>query len=153
MLHRCRPALLLIPLLALSLTAAAQPSPVGRWKTLDEKTGKARAIVRIYEKDGQLQGDVAQILEGRPGAPTNEAGQVICTRCEGPRKNAPIEGLNIIWGLKREGNVWTGGRILDPEHGDVYRAKMWLEDGKLHVRGFLGVSLLGRTQTWVRAEG
>ncbi|MEF9942731.1 MAG: DUF2147 domain-containing protein, partial [Burkholderiaceae bacterium] len=77
-----------------------------------------------------------------------------CDQCSGARKDQPVIGMTILWGLKNEGDEWTGGEILDPKNGKTYKAKAKLVDGgkKLEVRGFLGISLFGRTQTWVREQ-
>ncbi|MFP3891978.1 DUF2147 domain-containing protein [uncultured Ralstonia sp.] len=136
--------------LALALAAggafAQDVSPAGIWKTIDDATGKPKGEVKIVEQDGVFSGKVTNILKEEDRAKT-------CTKCSDDRKDQPIVGLTILKDLKKTGdNEWTGGNILDPENGKVYSAKMSLaEDGKkLNVRGFLGISLLGRTQTWVR---
>lgn len=141
--------LLALPLLALSSMALAQSSPVGKWRTIDDKTGKVKSIVEITETaDGTLQGKVLQVLDSDKGP------HPVCDACKGENHNKPIEGMVIAWGLRREGDAWDGGQIMDPKNGKVYSAKMTLVDGgrKLEVRGYLGFSLLGRTQTWVREE-
>ena len=120
---------------------------IGTWKTIDDKTGKEKSYVKIYEtKSGKLQGDVVKILTpGRDDAK--------CTDCKGDRKNKPIVGMTIMWGMEKDGNEWTNGRILDPNSGKEYSCKMKLKDNNtLEVRGFMGISLLGRTQTWYRVE-
>ncbi|OKA43286.1 hypothetical protein BH759_19140 [Ralstonia solanacearum] len=126
--------------------AFAQTTPAGTWKTIDDATGKPKGEVQIVEKDGVFSGRVTNILKEEDRAK-------ICTKCTDDRKDQPIVGLTILKDLKKTGdNEWAGGNILDPENGKIYSAKMSLsEDGqKLNVRGFLGISLLGRTQTWVR---
>ena len=124
-------------------------SPVGRWKTFDDETGEAKAIVEIWEEDGVLYGRVVQTLQE-----TEDGKPHICEKCEGELKGVPVVGLRIIWDMERRGGGWEGGRILDPENGKIYRTKMSLNDaGKaLKVRGFIGISLLGRTQIWQRVE-
>ena len=121
------------------------PSPIGVWKTFDDKTGKEKAVVRIYESDGKVFGKIIQSF--KPGAETR-----VCVPCTDERKNQPIIGLVIIRNMKKDGNEYAGGDILDPESGSVYRAKMHLEqDGaRLVVRGYIGFSFLGRSQTWQR---
>lgn len=120
-------------------------SPFGEWKTFDDKTGNARAIVRIYEQDGKLFGKIERSLT--PGAESR-----VCAACTDDRKDRPMLGLIIIRNMKRTDDGYAGGDILDPETGSVYRCKLHLEDGgaKLVVRGFIGISLLGRTQIWER---
>ena len=119
--------------------------PVGEWKTFDDKTGQAKAIVQIYEQDGKVFGKIVQSF--KPGAETR-----VCVPCTDERKDRPIIGLVIIRNMKRDGDEYTGGDILDPESGSVYHAKMHLEQGgtRLVVRGYIGFSLLGRSQTWQR---
>jgi len=125
--------------------AADLSSPLGVWKTFDDKTGKARAIVRIYEQDGKLFGKVEQSMT--PGAESR-----VCVECTDERKGQPMLGLVIIRNMKRTEDGWAGGDILDPDNGSVYRCKLHLDEGgtKLVVRGFIGISLLGRTQIWER---
>jgi len=128
---------------------AAAAGPVGVWQTIDDKTGKKRSIVRITEVNGELQGVVEQLFD-QPGEDPSH----LCKECKGERKDKPIIGMTILWGLKQQGSEWSGGEILDPKNGKIYRCKMTpSEDGKqLNVRGFIGVSLIGRTQTWHRLE-
>ena len=128
---------------------AADPSPVGLWKTIDDNTGQPRGLVRVSQVDGEYQGKVEKIFP-KSGEVSNPS----CDKCEGTRHNQPVIGMTILWGLTKQGDEYQGGEILDPENGKVYRAKMKLEDAgkKLHVRGFIGFSLLGRTQVWLREE-
>ncbi|HEY3850913.1 MAG TPA: DUF2147 domain-containing protein [Steroidobacteraceae bacterium] len=120
-------------------------SPIGEWKTFDDKTGQARAIVRIYEQDGKVFGKIERSLT--PGAEHR-----VCTACTDYRKDQPMLGLIIIRNMKPTDDGYAGGDILDPESGSVYRCKFHLEEGgaKLVLRGFIGISLLGRTQIWQR---
>lgn len=141
--------LLALPLVALSFGALAQNSPVGKWHTIDDKTGKVKSVVEITEApNGTLQGKVLQVLDSDKGP------HPLCDACKGANHNKPIEGMVIAWGLRREGDSWDDGKIMDPKNGKVYSAKMTPIEGgrKLEVRGYLGFSLLGRTQTWVRTE-
>jgi uncharacterized protein (DUF2147 family) len=141
--------LLALPLAALSSAALAQDTPVGKWRTIDDKTGKVKSIVEITETaDGSLQGKVLRVLDSEKGP------NPVCDACKGENHNKPIEGMVIAWGLRREGDSWDGGKIMDPKNGKVYSAKMTPVEGgsKLEVRGYLGFSLLGRTQTWLREE-
>jgi len=125
--------------------AAPSSTPVGTWKTFDDKTGQPRAIVRIYEQDGKFFGRIEQSFT--PGAEHR-----VCTSCTDDRKNNPVIGLLIIRNMKSDGGEYAGGDILDPDSGSVYRCKMHLEqDGaRLVLRGYIGFSLLGRSQTWQR---
>jgi uncharacterized protein (DUF2147 family) len=120
-------------------------SPIGLWKTIDDSTGAARALVSIYEKDGKLFGRIEKVIEAKAGAE-------VCAACKDDRKNQPIIGLIIIRNIEQQGSGYGGGDILDPESGSVYRCKMHLEQGgtRLIVRGYIGFSLIGRSQTWQR---
>lgn len=125
---------------------AETPTPVGVWRTFDDKTGLERGLVRIREQQGELVGFIVGTKDPAEAART-------CDLCEGVLKGQPIMGLNVINGLRQDGDEWDGGRILEPETGSVYRCSMRLTDGgrKLVIRGYLGISLFGRSQTWVRA--
>ena len=122
-------------------------SPLGLWKTFDDKTGSARAIVRVYEENGKLFGRIERSFT--PGSEKR-----VCEVCTDERKNQPIIGLLIIRGMKASDGEYSGGDILDPESGSVYRCRFHVDDSgtRLIVRGFIGISLLGRTQTWVRQD-
>jgi uncharacterized protein (DUF2147 family) len=123
---------------------AASGAPVGKWVTIDDKTGEKRAIVTISESGGTLSAVIDKVFP-QPG----DTG--ICEKCPGGFKGKKIVGLRFMWGLKNEGdNEWSGGSILDPKSGKVYRAKITAQGNKLLVRGYLGISLLGRTQVWHR---
>lgn len=123
----------------------ALQSPVGLWQTVDDHTGKPRGIVRIFEAQGRLYGEIVRVLD------PDKAGAV-CVSCTDDRKDKPILGLQILRGLRQDGESWDGGTILDPETGTSYRCSLRLADGgrKLVVRGYVGISLLGRSQTWLR---
>lgn len=124
--------------------AFAGQSPAGTWTTIDDKTGTKRAVVRVSVSGGTLNGTIVKVFP-QPG----DTG--ICSKCPGAFKGKKIAGLTFLWGLKDEGNgEWSGGSILDPKTGKVYKAKVTLKGNKLYVRGYVGVSLLGRTQVWVR---
>jgi uncharacterized protein (DUF2147 family) len=127
--------------------AAGAPSPLGLWKTFDDKTGKPRALVRVYLQDGKYFGKIEQSFT--PGAETR-----VCAVCADERKNQPIIGLLIIRNVSLRDGEYSGGDILDPDTGSLYRCKFHLEnDGAvLVVRGFIGFSLLGRSQTWRRQD-
>jgi uncharacterized protein (DUF2147 family) len=124
---------------------AADLSPAGLWKTIDDKTGRARGFVRIYEQNGELFGKIESSLSPQDA-------REVCGRCSGERKDKPVIGMVILTGMKRTGSEYAGGEILDPDTGWVYRCKMRLVEGgrKLILRGYVGFSLLGRSQTWLR---
>lgn len=136
--------LLALPLAATAFGAMAQ-SPVGTWTTIDDKTQKPKSVVEIYQaKDGSLAGRVTEVLQSDRGP------NPVCDKCSGDRKDKPVKGMVILWGIKQNGDTWDGGKILDPASGKVYSVKVTPIEGgsKLEVRGFMGFSLLGRTQTW-----
>ena len=143
---------LLICALALTgagVASADMESPAGVWKTIDDKTGKERSLVRVVDNNGVFEGKVEKIFE-QPGDDPNH----LCKKCEGERKDRPIIGMTFLWGLKKDGDLYGGGEILDPKNGKIYRAKMKMIEGgrKLEVRGYIGLSLFGRSQTWIRQE-
>ncbi len=127
----------------LSVSMAASLSGTN-WVSLDEKTEKPRVVIAMHEKNGVVNGTIAKIF--------SQAGDSgICTKCPAGFKDKPIQGMEFMWGLKQTGaENWEGGHILDPKTGKVYRVKMLLKQDKLYVRGFIGVSVLGRTQVWER---
>ena len=134
--------LAILALLAgLSGTALAE-SAAGIWKTIDDESGQPKALVQISEgPGGELSGRITKLFN-KP--------DMVCDKCEGERKGKPVVGMNILWGMKKADDGWIGGKILDPKTGKVYSAKAKLTDNgrRLEMRGFLGVSLLGRTQVW-----
>lgn len=139
--------LLALPLSAISQNMAAQNTPLGTWTTIDDKTQKPKSVVEIYQaKDGSLAGRVTEILQSDRGP------NPVCDKCSGDRKDKPVKGMVILWGIRQKGDTWEGGQILDPKNGKIYSVKVTPVEGgkKLDVRGFMGFSMLGRTQTWVR---
>ncbi len=141
---------LLFPVLLVAVPAHADDStPVGKWKTIDDKSGKPKSVVEIWEDGGKFYGKVDQLLDPKPDDP-----HPVCKKCSGDLKDQPILGMRIMWGLKKDGSSWSGGKILDPDNGKTYRCNLMLAEGgkKLQVRGFIGIALIGRTQTWEREE-
>ncbi len=125
-----------------TLAMAAPESPAGHtWKTIDDETNKAKSYVQIVEVNHRLYGTIVKLLENP---------RATCDKCEGDKKDKPIQGMVILWGLKKSGDEWSGGKILDPKKGKIYRAKMWIENGELQVRGYIGPFF--RTQTWKLVE-
>ncbi|CAM3442397.1 DUF2147 domain-containing protein [Flavobacterium longum] len=132
-------------LLMTSAAFAQKSSIVGRWKTIDDETGKAVSIVEIYESKGKIFGRVAELLNPSDRTKT-------CSKCDGSDKDKPIMGLVVIKGLLRDDNAYKG-KILDPKHGRIYECIVKLENkDKLKVRGYVGISLFGRTQYWHRVK-
>jgi uncharacterized protein (DUF2147 family) len=132
-----------------ALPAFAQDTPVGLWKNIDDVSGKPKALIRITETNGVLEGKIEKLFRG-----AEEEQNPVCDKCSDARKNQPIIGMTMLTGLKKDGAEYTGGEILDPNNGKVYRSKLKVADGgkKLEVRGYIGMPLLGRSQTWVREQ-
>ncbi len=133
-----------------SFSADAQSSQsniVGQWKSIDDKTGKAKSIIEITEKNGIYTGRIIQLLNPSESNP-------VCTKCKDGRKDQAIEGMIIIENVSQKKTSWGGGTILDPKNGKTYKVKFTLVDeGKtLKVRGYIGLPTLGRTQTWERIQ-
>ncbi len=139
---------LAVSLFAVCLSSATiASSPLGTWKTVDDSSGEAKSYVTIFEENGKVSGKVTQILD-----PAKR--DSICDQCKGDLKDQKIQGMTILWGMEKQGSKYDDGKIVDPESGKVYSANMKvLDDGKkLEVRGYIGFSLIGRSQTWERVE-
>ena len=134
--------------LAFASTIAMAASPVGLWKTIDDKTGKPRSLIRILEANGVYSAVVEK------GLREGDTGDAVCDKCTDERKDQKIIGMTIAKSLTEKNGIYQGGQILDPENGKTYKCKMKLDEtgNKLEVRGFVGISLLGRSQTWLREE-
>ncbi|MCX7155952.1 MAG: DUF2147 domain-containing protein [Rhodocyclales bacterium] len=134
---------------AASMTAFAdQMSPVGTWNTIDDESKKPKSLVRITEKDGVFSGTIEKIVD-----PAKQDSK--CDECAGddPRKGKPVIGMTILTGLKKDGdNIYSSGRILDPNNGKTYNARVTVidEGKKLEMRG--SILFIGRTQTWIRVD-
>lgn len=139
----------LAALLSLPAAWAADASPVGLWKNIDDVTGKPKALIRISENKGELEGRIEQLFR-----PAGEDQNPKCVKCEGVLKDQPIVGMVFMSGLKKSGDEYNGGEILDPDNGKVYKSKLTLVDGgkKVNVRGYIGIPMLGRSQVWVRQD-
>jgi uncharacterized protein (DUF2147 family) len=137
----------IIPFLLLFLTTASfSQTVIGKWKTIDDETGKAKSIVEIFEKSGKIYGKILEILE-------DENRNRKCDLCTGNDKDKPILGMTIIKGLTKDEDEYNGGKITDPKNGKQYKCYITLEGkDKLKVRGYIGISLLGRTQYWSRVK-
>ena len=119
-------------------------SIIGKWKTIDDLTGTEKGIVEIYEHKGKIFGRIVEIFE-------HDKKHLKCIKCQGDDKNKPILGLNIIKGLIKNEDGYDGGKIIDPKNGKSYNCKITLDGkDKLIVRGYIGISLFGRSQTWIR---
>lgn len=146
--HRVRRLSLVAALLLLTaaVVAQAQTTPAGRWRAVDDATGRPSAIVELREVDGQYVGVIKALLD-----PADDS-TAVCDVCPDTRKGQRILGMEILRGMRPDGAGWSGGSILDPETGKTYHAKMHLEDGgtRLILRGYIGVPMFGRSQTWRR---
>lgn len=126
-------------------SSMSAPTPAGNWTTIDDKTGDKRALVNLIVKNGTLSGTILKVYP-QPG----DTG--ICSKCTGRFKDKPFIGMEFLWGLKEKSpGSWYGGQILDGRSGKIYRVKIALKGDKLYVRGYVGLSMMGRTQVWVRA--
>jgi uncharacterized protein (DUF2147 family) len=144
-----RLAVLLALWLVSSSGVAQHTTPGGVWKTFNERTGEADGLVRITETAGELVGQVTAVF-----SPPADSPNPLCEECTGELKNKPVIGMTILRGLRWNGEEYSGGTILDPDNGKVYKCAMRLVDSgrKLEVRGYVGIALFGRTQVWERAE-
>jgi uncharacterized protein (DUF2147 family) len=136
---------LLSCLILVPAIASAQQSPVGRWRTIDDESGKPKSIVEVYQaRDGGYAGKVVEILDTRDGP------NPLCDKCRGANHDKPIKGMVILWGLRPAGDGWAGGMVLDPEKGKAYKSKLQLREGgrKLGVSGC--IAFICRSQDWLR---
>jgi uncharacterized protein (DUF2147 family) len=133
-------------ILLLFTTFTFSQSILGKWTTIDDETNIEKSVVEIYESGGKIYGKVIEIKEA-------EHRNRKCTNCTGSDKDKPILGLMIIKKLSKDNDIYNGGTITDPKNGKIYRCKIYLEgNDKLIVRGYIGISLFGRSQTWIRKK-
>lgn len=131
--------------LVFALSANAQ-TIFGKWHSTNEDTGKIDSVVEVYQKKGKAYAKIIEIKD-----PNRQ--KAVCDQCEGKNKNKPILGLEILSGLEKDDDEWSGGKILDPRNGNIYKCFIKLEkSNKLKIRGYIGFSLLGKTKYWTRAE-
>jgi uncharacterized protein (DUF2147 family) len=129
----------------LATAQAADPnSPVGKWRTIDDKSGKPKSIVQITENDGVLTGKIVELLEG--------ASEKACSKCEGDLKDKPLVGMRILWDLKKEGDTWTDGKIFNPADGGTYTSKAKLTDGGKTLDVIGKWMFFSKQQKWQRVE-
>lgn len=140
-----KPILLFIFLFLGSAMLYAQSPGVGVWKTIDDETGEARSHVEIYEEDGKLYGKIVKLLDASE--------DILCSECPGDKKDQLMLGMVVMWDMEIYKDYWSYGEILDPENGKIYECSFWLQDDNtLKVRGYIGLSLLGRNQFWYRVK-
>lgn len=136
----------LLVLCFLAITATNAQTIFGKWENRDDKTGKVDSIIEIYKKDGKAYAKVIKVTD-----PTKQ--DAVCDKCKGKRKNEKILGMDILTGLSKDGNEWSGGKILDVRNGKEYKCFIELVGkDKLKVRGYLGFSMFGRTVYWYRKK-
>lgn len=121
-------------------TLIGQTSILGLWQNWDDETGEPKAHIEIYESSGKIRGKVIKLL------PTADITH--CNSCKGSQKGKPLVGMDILWDLEKENDYYTDGEILDPASGKVYSLNITRKGDELDVRGYLGVSLFGRSQKW-----
>ena len=137
---------LVILSLFLISTVSFSQSILGKWKSIDEKTKKDESIIEIYQENGKFFGKIIQLLDPKKK-------DAICLECKGINKNKPVKGLVIIKGLKKDGDEWSGGKVLDPKNGKEYKCYITLKDNNtMKLRGFIGFSVFGRTAYWYRVK-
>ncbi|ARV06026.1 hypothetical protein BTO04_04615 [Polaribacter sp. SA4-10] len=134
-------------LLFFVITITTQSQTIfGKWNSKDDATGKIDSVIEVYEKEGRAFAKVVEITNPKRK-------NALCKDCEGESKDQPILGLNILTGLEKEGDEWSGGEILDPRNGKVYKCYVRLIKGnKLKLRGYIGISLFGKTAYWERVD-
>lgn len=132
---------LLVSVFVLLVTVVSAQSLIGQWKTIDDETGKAKSIVKLYMKNGEIFGDIVKLINDDPNY------DPLCTECVGELKDKKILGMTIVSGLTKVDGIWKGkDGIMDPDNGKYYYVKMWREGDELRVRGYIGPFF--RTQTW-----
>jgi uncharacterized protein (DUF2147 family) len=138
---------ILFHLLLIASFSQAQPNVIGKWRTIDDESGKERSIIELYESKGLISGKVIKTFP-QPGEDVDP----VCDKCdpEDARYNKKIIGMEILQNMKRAGDEFTEGNILDPENGKIYRCKLWLEGSNLMVRGYWGPFF--RTQIWKKVH-
>lgn len=136
-----------LTIFALTFSIAINAQTIfGKWENKDEDTGKVDSVIEIYNKEGKAYAKIIEITN--PNTRKN-----LCTKCEGTNKNKPILGMDILTGLSKDGNEWSGGEILDPKKGTIYKCFIELKGkDKLKLRGYVGVALFGRTVYWYRKK-
>lgn len=142
--------LIALALAAASCGALAQATPAGLWKTIDDDGKTEKSLVRISEAGGVFSAKVEKVFD-----PARQDAK--CDKCSDERKDQPVLGMTIIRNVKASADdktLWDGGEILDPNNGKTYKVRIKPVDGgkKLEVRGYVGAPLLGRTQTWLKAD-
>ena len=143
---RAKKSVMVSGLVLLCVATASAQTVSGKWMTYNEQTGSPLSLIEIQESTSGIEGKIVKIfLEPYQGE------DPICIKCSGERKDKKVANMNFLWGFKQDGNSWSPGKILDPQNGEIYSSKLWLDDvNMLQVRGYGGPlnMLFYRTQTW-----
>ncbi len=133
-------------LLVIISTSINAQSIFGKWENRDEETNKVDSVIEVYQKEGKAYAKIIEITD-------KNRQDALCDKCSGKRKNNPILGMNILTGLKKDGDEWSGGKILDPKNGKEYKCYIKLDNNnKLKIRGYIGFAAFGRTAYWYRKK-
>ena len=137
---------LLAILLSIGVTSLySQDAIEGVWQAIDDKDNQPSSHIQLEVVDGVLTGTIIKLFD--------VADNIVCELCQGDNKDQPVKGMSILYNMKKKGESWSGGRVLDPEDGKDYKCKIYLEDDDtLKLRGYIGIPALGRTQTWYRVK-
>ena len=141
--------MMILPMMQVHAQDVNPDAVLGKWNTIDDETGRKKSVVEIYKEGDKLYGKIVELFRL-----PDEDPDPICDECDedDPRYNQKVLGMVILEGLEWDDDEWDDGTIMDPKNGKVYSCKLWLKDGKLQVRGYLGFSLIGRSQTWIRVK-
>lgn len=138
---------LFLTLIILAITTSINAQTIfGKWENRDEETNKVDSVIEVYEKNGKAFAKIIEITD-------KDRQDALCDKCSGKRKDNPILGMNILTGLKKDGDEWSGGKIIDPKNGKEYKCYIKLDnDNKLKIRGYIGFAAFGRTAYWYRKK-
>ncbi|NQU35554.1 MAG: DUF2147 domain-containing protein [Bacteroidetes bacterium] len=139
--------MMILPMMQVQAQDVNPDAVLGKWNTIDDETGRKKSVVEIYKEGDKLYGKIVELFRL-----PDEDPDPICDDCDedDPRYNQKVLGMVILEGLEWDEDEWDDGTIMDPKNGKVYSCKLWIKDGDLQVRGYLGFSLIGRSQTWIR---
>lgn len=133
-------------ILFIGISTTSAQAVTGKWYSIDSDTNEKKSIIEVYKQNDKIYAKILKLVK-------EEDKGNLCDKCEGENHNKPIEGMVILDGLKKDGDEWSGGKILDPENGSIYKCYIELvEKNKLKIRGYIGFSLIGRTEYWYRNE-
>ncbi|MAE08633.1 MAG: hypothetical protein CL661_07730 [Bacteroidetes bacterium] len=141
--------MMISPVLQIQAQEFKTDDVLGKWNTIDDETERKKSVVEIYKEGDKLYGKIIELFRL-----PDEDPDPVCDECDedDPRYNQKVNGMVILEGLEWDDDQWDDGKILDPKNGKIYSCKLWIEDGDLQVRGYLGFSFIGRSQTWIRVE-